>query len=504
MEKVKRFLQALSLLALRLFVVFVAVAVLRASDDTVGSISSALRGHDYARALELAQTALTENPKDVRLLTLKGLALSSLRRDPEALEAFRSAIALKPDYLPALEAAAQLEYKAGDGDAIPLLERLLKLKPDEQTAHAMRAVMAWRQKDCATAVRHFEQSRSVIASQPEALKEYGVCLVRLQRPGDAVPILQQVAGSEPTNKTAVYSVASAQLLAKQWNEALETLKPFTESGLPDSQALDLAATALEAMGDTPQAVAMLRQAIALNPRDPQLYVAFAEIALAHGSHQVGIDIVNAGLRRLPDSPQLYVARGVLEVQLARYSEADADFTKADQLDANLALGATARGLAAAEQNNVEKAISTVREELKTRKSDPFLYYVLAELLHSRGPDPSAPEFREALHAASKAVEMKPDFTLARDTLSRLYLQAGEPDKAIEQCRLALRSDPSDATAMYRLIRALQSRGRQENAREIADLLKQFSEVRAHLRQKENQEARFQLVEAEAPSQQRHP
>ncbi|MBV9304189.1 MAG: tetratricopeptide repeat protein [Acidobacteriaceae bacterium] len=499
MEKVKDFLQALSLRALRVSVGVFALSIgLHANEDAVRSISSALRDRDYSKAVALAQTALAQSPKDVRLLTLEGLALSSLGRDREALEAFRGSLAVKPDYVPALEGAAQLEYKAGNADAVPLLDRLLKLKPDEKTAHAMRAVMAWKQKDCATAVRNFESSRDVIALQPEALKEFGICLVRLQRPADAVPILKQVAASEPGNKAAALSVASAQLIAKQWSDALETLKPFTDAGQPDSQALDLAATALEALGDTPRAVAMIRQAIVLNPRDPALYVAFAQLALAHNSYQVGIDVLNAGLRQLPDSPQLYVARGVLEVQLARYGEADADFTKADGLDASLALGATARGLAAAEQNNTEKAISTVRQELKTRKSDPFLYYVLAELLNSRGPQPETPEYREALRAASKAVEMKPDFALARDTLSRLYLAARQPDKAIEQCRLALRSDPLDATAMYRLIRALQSRGREENAREIADLLKRFSEVRAQLREKEDQDARYQLVETEAP------
>ncbi|MBV9613646.1 MAG: tetratricopeptide repeat protein [Acidobacteriaceae bacterium] len=486
-------------LGVRMVVILLSLA-LQAGDDAVRFISSALREHDYSRALELAQTALAASPRDVRLLALDGIALSSLGREREALQAFRSALSVKPDYVPALEGAAQLEYKMGDADAVPLLDRLLELKPEEATAHAMRAVMAWNQKDCGTAVRHFERSRTVIASQPEALKEFGVCLVRLQRPGDAVPILQQVAAGEPANKTAVYSVASAQLMAKQWSAAFETLEALAEGSQPDPQALDLAATALEGMGDTPRAVALLRRAIVLNPRDPALYVAFAELALAHNSYQVGIDLVNAGLRQLPEAPQLYLARGVLEVQLAQYADADADFAKAGRLDASLALGATARGLAAAQQNDMEKALSTVRQQLKTGKSDPYLFYLLAELLSSRAPQPGSPEFREALGAALKAVEMRPDFVLARDTLSRLYLQARQPDKAIEQCREALRSDPLDATAIYRLIRALQSRRPQENAREIADLLKRFAEVREELRRREDQEARFRLVEAEAPNQ----
>src|SRR6185369_8047617 len=111
----------------------------------------------------------------------KGLALKGLGRDRDALSAFQQALQVNPEYLAALEGAAQIEYaSAGDG-AIPLLDRLLKLRPDEPTAHAMRAVMAWKQRDCAAAVTHFERSQTLIASQPDALREFGICLVRLKR-----------------------------------------------------------------------------------------------------------------------------------------------------------------------------------------------------------------------------------------------------------------------------------------------------------------------------------
>ena len=500
MRKVKRILKALAWLALAQTLFPREPPALQANTDPVSSITSALRNRDYADALRLAQAGLAASPKDVRLLTLEGITFASLRQDNEALHAFHSALGIAPNYIAALEGAAQIEYKTDNPEAAPLLDRLLRLKPDEQTAHAMRAVIAWKQNDCSTAVRHFEQSRNVIASQPEALKEYGVCLIRLQRPGNAVPVWQQAVAADPANKAAVYSLASAQMMATQWADALTTLKPLTTSEPPDARALELASTALEATGDTPGAVAALRRAILLDPHQPEFYVDFAQLALTHKSYQVGVDMVNAGLRQIPQSPPLYVARGVLEVQLAKYTEADADFTKADQLDARLALGATARGLAAAEQSDLETALATVRQELKTQTSDPFLYYVLAEILSARGAQPGTPEFQQAVAAASKAIELKPDFALARDTLSRLYLKAGQAAQAIEQCRLALRANPLDATAVYRLIRALQSSDANKNQQEIADLLKRFAAIRDQLRQKEAQEARFQLVEAEAPNQ----
>jgi tetratricopeptide (TPR) repeat protein len=147
-----------------------------------------------------------------------------------------------------------------------------------------------------------------------------------------------------------------------------------------------------------------------------------------------------------------------------------------------------------QQNDFDKALATVRQQLKTRQNDEFLYYLLAEILSSQGAQAGTPEFREAVEAASRAVQIKPDFALARDVLSRLYLESGQIDQAIEQCRLALRASPLDATALYRLIRALQQSGHPEAAQEIPALLKRFNETRQELAKQEAEEGRYRLVE----------
>jgi tetratricopeptide (TPR) repeat protein len=104
------------------------------------------------------------------------------------------------------------------------------------------------------------------------------------------------------------------------------------------------------------------------------------------------------------------------------------------------------------------------------------------------------EFQQALDAAMEAIRLKPNFVLARDVLSRLYLQSGEVEKAIEQCRLALRDDPADEMALYRLIRALQSSGREDAEAEVPALLKRFTALRAEARQRQSTENKYRLVE----------
>jgi tetratricopeptide (TPR) repeat protein len=185
----------------------------------------------------------------------------------------------------------------------------------------------------------------------------------------------------------------------------------------------------------------------------------------------------------------------LYVQLADYAKADADFDRAERLDPNRALGSVARGLSQIQQNNLDQALVTVRSQLKVNPKDEFLHYVLAELLSRKGAQPTSPEFQQAVDAALEAVRLKPNFVLARDVLSRLYVQSGELDKAIEHCRLALRADPSDEMALYRLIRALQSSGRPEAAAEVPALLKRFTALREEGRQRQARESTYRLVES---------
>ena len=156
---------ALFLLAISIVAVAPTIAAQTGADtSSISAIQSALRAGDNEQALTLVHSQLQYFPKDVRLWALEGIALTHLDRDKEALVAYNKALAISPDYLAALEGAAELEYKAGSGRAVPLLNRILKIRPDEPTTHAMLAALAYKKHDCGTAVEHFRKSGPVLAS----------------------------------------------------------------------------------------------------------------------------------------------------------------------------------------------------------------------------------------------------------------------------------------------------------------------------------------------------
>jgi len=399
--------------------------------------------------------------------------------------------------LPALEGAAELEYSAGSRRAAPLLDRIVQLHPENPTAHAMLGVLEYRRHDCGSAVRHFRAAKETISAQPAALAQFGTCLADLQQFEEALPVFQRVLDLQPADSRSRYNLAVIQLSAHHPQDAITTLRPLLEVSQPDADVLDLASSAYEQAGDTPTAVGLLRQAIVIDPKKVKYYVDFATISFAHQSFQVGVDIMNVGLKENPRSAPLYVARGVLYIQLGQYDRGEADFESANKIDPRQTSAAVAEGLAQVQQSNLEEALVTVRLQLKNHPQDAFLYYVEAQALFQQNGDPASSEFRQALEAAKRSVQLRTDFVLARDLLSSLYLKSGEVAQAIAHSRRALLENPSDQEALYHLIQALRKSKDKGIQDDLPALVKRLAVLREESRNSEAAENRYKLYEPAA-------
>jgi tetratricopeptide (TPR) repeat protein len=256
--------------------------------------------------------------------------------------------------------------------------------------------------------------------------------------------------------------------------------------------MQLAADAYEANKDTPNAVKALHNAIVKDPHNVALYVDFANLAMTHQSFQAGVDLMNSGLTLEPKAVDLYLARGVLYVQMADFEKAEADFKKAEELDPHQTLSAAAQGMIAEEQNqnDPDRALATVRSKLAKKPGDAFLWYLQAAILAQKAPEAGSAEFQQVVQSAKKAIALQPTLSVAHNVLGKLYLQAGQNTAAIKECRLALQGNPEDQTALYHLIVALRKTNDQA---EIPDLLKRLAKARQDATKQEAEHNRYKLV-----------
>ena len=479
-------------------VFLVAPSVSQVACADVQTITSAIREHNFDKAVELSRAALKHSPNDFRLWTLQGVALSSSGNKKEALDAYNSALKISLNYLPALEGVAELEYNAGNDHAAILLKRILKIQPDSPTAHAMLGAIDYKRNDCTSAVKHFEAAKEALASQPVALAEYGSCLVNLSEAEEALPVFTRLLELQPDDAHARYNLAVVQLSAHYPQDAIATLEPLMQNAKPDADVLDLASSAYEEAGDTPNAVKSLRQAIVQDQKKINYYVDFAALSFAHQSFQVGVDMLNLGLTQNPQAAVLYIARGILYIQLGQYDKGEADFESANKIAPSQSSGAVAEGLAKIQQSNPDQALATVRAQLKNHPNDAFLHYLEAQALFQKGPDADTPQFKEAVAAAELAVKLRPNFVLALDLLGSLYLKSGDLEKSISESRRALQASPSDQEALYHLIQAL--RRTKDSHSELPVLVKRLAELRQQSRDEEVQGSRYKLYEVPQANQ----
>jgi tetratricopeptide (TPR) repeat protein len=460
-------------------------------NERVQSITAALSAGEFREALQSAQSGLQISPNNAQLWMLQGLAYSGTGDPKSALASYQHALKISPDYLPALEGAAQIEYEAGSQDAIPLLEHVLKMRPNDVTSHAMIAILAEKNGDCTTAVNHYSKSGPMLNSQPAALQSYGVCLLELKENDQAIQVFQQLMTSQPSNARCRRALAAVQLAAEKPQDALATLQPLLASD-PDVSTMRLAAAVYEANKDTPSAVQILRDAIVKDPLQTALYADFAELAMDHQSFQTGVQMIDAGLKLQPGAAQLYVARGVLYVQLAEYDKAEADFEKAEELDPKEGMSAAAQGMLAEEQNqsDPQRALATVRAKLVKQPQEAFLWYLQAAILSQNSAEPGSAEFQQGLDSAKRAVTLQPSLTAAHNVLAKYYLAAGQNELAVKECRIVLEESPSDQSALYHLVMALRKTDKQA---EIPDLLRRLAEARQEATRLEGERNRYKLV-----------
>jgi tetratricopeptide (TPR) repeat protein len=191
------------------------LALAQTQEDPTVSIGTALRAREFDKAVELTRSALRASPGSAQLWTLQGIAFAGKGDSKPALAAFQQALKISPNSVAALAGAAQIEYEADSREAVPLLNRLLELRPGDPTGHAMLAVLEYRKGDCPAAVPHFDKAGKLLDSQLDALHAYATCLAKLKRLDEAATVLQRALALRPDDPQERHLLAAMQIMGQK-------------------------------------------------------------------------------------------------------------------------------------------------------------------------------------------------------------------------------------------------------------------------------------------------
>ncbi len=438
-----------------------------------------LQQHRFSEAETVLQPMLKQSPDNCALRTLLGIAQQGENRIDQAYASFYRAAKQCPHSLPAVEGAAQIAYTQQRPEAIALLEKVLALRPGDATTHAMLAATEARVGDCRGAVANYRGAESQINENVPALRQYAGCLLATDdRPLAATTLARVVALDDAADARIL--LARLQQDMGSHADALATLQPLLGSSSRNFEALLLAAQIHESQNETPQAVALTRQAIQAAPKNVDGYIFFAALSITHGSYQVGVDLVNVGLAELPGNARLLLARGVLEVQLSNLDAALADFETAHRADPRLSFVDDAMGALFSQKHDNADALAVFAAKVKDDPKDPLLQYLYAEALSESGnSEENVEQTDAAIKAAKHAIEFEPSYTPARDLLCILLMRRGDLQAVVAAAQEATRHQPYDESALYQEVIAERRLKHPERAQQ---LVQQLEEAKRHNQQ----------------------
>lgn len=455
----------------------------------IATIRGLIRSGRVAEAVAAADTELRAAPRNFALHTMKGLALHAAGDKNAALASFRKALSINPDYEPALQAAAQIEFENRDPNAVRTLESLLRLTPASETAHAMLAAILSDRQSCNAAIPHFEKANKA-AQTPSLRWQYGVCLMAAQKWPEAAAQFEWLLAIREHAPTR-YNLALAQWNAGKYPQALATLTPLEGQG-SDPEAMRLIASTHEAMGHTPEAIAVLQRALRENPANEPLLIDLAIVCMDHKALQLSLDVVRAGIQAKPRSVKLNTLLGVVLVRSGEVAKAQEAFEKAQSLSPESGLGRIGLASTLMQLGLAADAAQVLRGQLAANGPNAKAELTLARALLLKSP--SEAEQREAVALLHRVLRQEPENAAAHGLLGKVYTQLGDTPNAIANLSAALRLDPADRTSAYQLMMIYRKSGKVKEAAELA------SRVRALL-DKENAEqdaaSRFRVVREDA-------
>lgn len=436
--------------------------------DPAQQIAEAIRTGRTEDAVALAEEWIVSSPRDPRPWTLKGLAVASLGRSEDALQAYRSALSRHSDYLPALLGAAEIELRSGLPEARERLERVVRLQPANATAHAMLGILAYAVQDCDLALEHFRRGAEVVATDAVALAQRAECFFAAGQFESAAEDYRQLLGDSTRSPELSHNLGLALFEAGRAEEAAEVLLPVVTSGpSPDIETLSLLAEAQHEALDTAGALATLQRAVRSHPKSERLYLQLAELCIEHGAYDLGVEIVDIGARNIPGSFRIPTMRGILLAELGLYDEAEAMLQAAASSGSDTQSAAVGLSLTLQKTGRMEESIEVLRDRVDESPDDAVANFFFAQALIKQGVQPGSSEFRQAREGLMLASDQLPREASPLIELGKLYLMAKQPERAINFLERAARLAPSDRQAVYNLMIAYRRVGRSEDAAVLA-------------------------------------
>lgn len=317
-------------------------------------------------------------------------------------------------------------------------------------------------------------SRAADTSPPPAGQlQQGIELTRQGRFTEAIPYLTKAREAAPEDYAAGFNLALCYFGTGQFKQAIRALGDLRAEGHNTAAVNNLLAQSYVGDGKPDAAYKALEDAVHETPKDEKLYAYVADACTDHYDYELGLRVVDLGLRNLPDSARLHYERAVFLARLDRLDEAKPEFAAASRLAPGSDVGYLALVQERLYEDRLADALAVAREGIKAGHRDYQMLSLLGTVLMHAGAAPGQPQFTEAREALEASVAAQPAYSTSQIALGKLYLMEGRPKDAMVHLETGRRLEPRNPAVYTSLASAYRQLGERDKARESLKALAQL-------------------------------
>lgn len=329
--------------------------------------------------------------------------------DNRALAAYEAALRIQPDDVETLRTAANLSLKHElNQGAVPLLERLIQLQPDDPDAKADLGAAYGAIGEMDKAERQFRAALALNSQAPKAVLGLGALYLkanrneeaisllskaailapeeakplyllgsaynRLGRYSEAVAALEQAASRSPEDADIYYQLAHADGHLQRAAEKQKALERFTEIKVRDEKLFESQREAARLVKEIQPVVdeknititlQMLEKAHQLDPDNEEVCFRLAGLYYDTQKYELAQDYAQRLAVRAPSEWRYLYLLGVAQMTTGHWDQAELSLEQVVQLNPNLAEAYNKLGNLAMKENQPARAVKEYQHALQT-------------------------------------------------------------------------------------------------------------------------------------------
>ena len=386
--------------ALAALLVFLAAA----SDSAIESAAKALDQEDYAKAAELLEKVVADEPDNHNARFNLAFAYTEIKQLRKAIQHYEVVVEQQPELTSARVNLSSLLMQQGEfSQVVPHLEILAAARPDDFDAQFFHAHALSKAGQHEEAIGAYEQALTLEPDSTDASLELGQSLARLRRFDEAAKYYRHAIDLDPGMSEMILELAELVERDGQIPQAVDLYQVHLKSHPEAIAVRERAGFLMLELERFAEAIQLFEEAVKQNATAAN-QAALAEAYSSHHQPDKALPAWQAATVLDPASPELRWRYADSLVRAKRYRDAADEFLAALEHNADLVGAWNGLAFSSYQLKNFKGALRALNESRKRGGEKPATLYLRAIVEDNLEMRSEALASYEAFLAANSGLE----------------------------------------------------------------------------------------------------